>query len=821
MYETTVPYINTQSARNKVDEINVLISESKADFIFLSETWFNKHGDEPLLRAILPKGYKIYTSPRIGRRGGGLAVIYRNHLQITFKSLPSTSFECISTTVASDNKSIHFVLIYRPPPSKKVKTTFKDFVDEFQDLVTTHNTNKRNTIFLGDFNIHFDAIDTSQYKTMQDIFTVFDLKQLVDCATHTRGHIIDWVIVPNNSTLIDKLKIQDIALSDHHLISCSVDLASKIPPSIAVCTRKLRTIDSESFGAYVSAILSELAPTVENLNQALTSVIEKHAPEKQRTIPNRQKAPWIGPKILKAKQEKRKAERRWRKNGLVIHKEIFKKEKSIYIASLREAKKSHIENKLSNIKTCRELFAICDELLGKNTPSSLPNKIPEKELPGTFQKFFNDKIEAINEHFNDKDQPEEETLLLDTHFSTFNEVSENEVRDTIMKSVSKHCELDPIPTYLLKDILPYVLSTITDIINHSIRTGFVDPIFKKALVKPLIKKTDLDPNVLNHFRPISNLPFISKVLEKIVLRQLLGHLDANDLRETYQSAYRTGHNTETALLMVMNDLMQECDTGSVSILALLDLSAAFDTIDHTILLNRLSQTFGLSGSVLMWFTSYIEGRFQSVKIGNHVSDEMPVRVGVPQGSVLGPVLFSLYMKPLSKIFLKHSINYHMYADDTQLFTSSSVTMLDENIQKIELCVMEIKDWMCGNKLKLNEDKTEIMVLGTSQKLKCLETSSINFGDVKIDFKDNVKNLGVYFDSQLTMSHQINSLLKICYFELRKVSHIRQFLSYDVASQLVTSLVLLRLDYCNCLLGAITTENLNRLQLLQNNAARLF
>ena len=160
------------------------------------------------------------------------------------------------------------------------------------------------------------------------------------------------------------------------------------------------------------------------------------------------------------------------------------------------------------------------------------------------------------------------------------------------------CDLDPILTPILHDCLDEITPIVTDIVNKSLSCGVVPQCFKHALVKPLLKKANLDPNCLSNYRPVSNLPFLSKVLERIVLRQFLQHLESHSLLEPFQSAYRKCHSTETALLHVVNDLLQASDSGHVSILSLLDLSAAFDTIDHDILIKRLHITFGCSGTVL-------------------------------------------------------------------------------------------------------------------------------------------------------------------------------------------------------------------------------
>ena len=275
----------------------------------------------------------------------------------------------------------------------------------------------------------------------------------------------------------------------------------------------------------------------------------------------------------------------------------------------------------------------------------------------------------------------------------FHAVDSNTVKTIVMKSAPKSCSLDPIPSDLLQQHIDDIIDVMTNLINASLRDGVVPPAFKTAAITPLIKKPSLDPNNLKNFRPVSNLPFISKILEKVVLEQLKNHLGKNNLVEPFQSAYRENHCTETALLRITCDLLNAADEGMVPILSLLDLSAAFDTLDHHIMLQRLSLSFGLSGTVLKWFSSYLTGRHFFVIIDGIKSDLTPLEFGVPQGSVLGPMLYTLYTLPLGNVIRQHLTPFHMYADDTQLYMSAKPSDTTKLIMNVQSCIEAVKAWM--------------------------------------------------------------------------------------------------------------------------------
>ena len=267
------------------------------------------------------------------------------------------------------------------------------------------------------------------------------------------------------------------------------------------------------------------------------------------------------------------------------------------------------------------------------------------------------------------------------------------------------------------------------------------------------------------------------------------------------------------------------DQGDGVLLVLLDLSSAFDTIDHGILLKRLERDIGIRGNALKWIKSYLQDRQQLLTIGNATSEASPLTTGVPQGSVLGPLLFSLYVLPLKEIIARHSIQRHHYADDTQLYTRLRIQndhplSMHEDIRKMEECLQEIRIWMKENKLKLNESKTELLIITTKSKREKVADITLKVGEDSIKPSLSVRNLGSWIDDTLSMGTQVRNTAKTGYHHIRNIGRIRKNLDDETCAKVINATVTSRQDYHNALLAGSYQCTIRPLQRLQNTAARL-
>ena len=378
---------------------------------------------------------------------------------------------------------------------------------------------------------------------------------------------------------------------------------------------------------------------------------------------------------------------------------------------------------------------------------------------------------------------------------------------------TKSCLLDPCPTFLTKECSDTLLPSITKLVNCSLMEGYVLDGFKTAVVSPLIKKATLPLDDFKNYRPVSGLSFISKLVERVVAKQLLEHIYVHNLDNPYQSEYKTGHSTERALLSIKNEVYLSLLRGEPTALIQLDLST---------LLHCFQTWFGIGSSVLKWFTSYLFELYQPIKIGSTLSDLCKLLFGVPQGSVLGLLLFSLHTTPLCLVIGKHKgVKFHCYVDDTQVYVILSKKNSSATFEKLNRCLDDIKEWISASKLKLYPHKTEFIVFASKRqrdKLKAYFPSTI-LGSPLCP-AELVKNLGVWVNSDFSLSKHVQNVCKSCFVQLHDFKHVRRFLTHDVSVFVANALVSSRLDYCNSLFRSLFKFNLCKLQCIQKSAARI-
>ena len=493
--------------------------------------------------------------------------------------------------------------------------------------------------------------------------------------------------------------------------------------------------------------------------------------------------------------------------------------------AIKLAKKLYVSDNLeANKGNLRKTWNVINDLTSGNSGKS--TNILEIKVDDKITSNPMDIAQIINDHFTNvaqvlaQDIPvvdvNPESYLKPTDHSFSLQIPSVDIVSNVLSKIDekKATGLDMIPSKLLKMAANIVAPSFTSIFSKSILTGIYPNDWKTAKVTPLFKKgIKSDPN---NYRPISVIPIISKVFERIVYNQLFHYLDDNKLLPGCQSGFRSLHSTLTALLEATNAWSVNIDNGLLNGVVFIDLTKAFDTIDHEIILRKMSY-LGVDQAAIKWFSSYLSGRTQRCNVSGKLSSARTLSCGVPQGSILGPLLFLIYINDL--LNSRGGAVPRMFADDTNL------TLSAKTLTELKLALTpelnNLSCWLKANKLSLNVAKTELMIIGSRQRLSAqYDDVEIRIDDQIIKRVDHTKSLGLTIDAQLSWGKHVEEICKKVSSAIGALKRVRPFISKETTIQIYNALIMPHFDYCSpawdCLSGYLG----DKLQILQNRAARI-
>lgn len=800
-------HINARSLLNKKDEVHALAEASNAAVLAVSETWLD---DTITDGEIAIPGYLVERKDR-KRDGGGVCLYIKNNLAYNKRTdLISNDIELIAIDLLlPKTKPILIAACYRPPKDSKFYGNLENLLAESPLYM------QQETYLLGDFNTNVDGKKiNSLVKSLNSFMKMFSFCQLIEeytRITNTSASIIDLVII-SDQYRVSQSGVIPCGFSDHHIIFCTRKInRGQFNKHNVTQIRSLKNYSVTDFEEKLKRQDWFKVINCENANQAwcnfcqmFKAVIDVVAPVKQVRLKQRTKL-WFSGDIINLIRKRDKAQINFKKSLKNDDFLEFKKLRNQTQREINMAKRNFVKNQIEeNQSYPKKLWKNLKDL-GTPTKSKsgsatigLKNDngeiiFDDKFVANKFNHFFCNIAATLVDKLPKSvfDENKIENYYKDKGVSKdsfkFSIVSEAEVLKLLSSlNVTKSTGCDNISARFLKDGSKEIVSPLTYVINLSLRLSEVPNEFKTARVVPLYKKGDC--NSEGNYRPVSILPVVSKIFERIVYNQFYSYLCENNLIYEYQSGFRSCFSTDTALTYLSDKIRFNMDQGLYTGVILLDLQKAFDTVDHVILLKKL-KAIGACDSAVLWFNSYLSNRKQFVDVKGCLSEAGEVTCGVPQGSILGPLLFTIYVNDMSNSI---SCDLCLYADDSLLLVSGK----DVKTIEILLCseMEKISNWLDSNKLSLHLGKTESILFASKKKLKKHSYLNINCKGVKIEAKSNVKYLGAVIDQDMSGHTMGNSIIKKVNAGLRFLYRKSGFLNLRERKLLCSALLQSRLDY---------------------------
>ena len=826
----SVVHINIRSLYPKIEEVKAELSllDFQFDVLCFTESWLTDH----IKNLVSFDNYREYHNLRVNRRGGGISVFVADRFEAELQSDYSRMtdhIEALFLELRSDNYRILVGTIYRPPSGD-----INVFLDDLQSILTTIDSKRYKEITLtGDFNLNLLKYDDDpivrMFLNVLYSFSLFPVISKPTRITDTSASLLDNIFVKTPINYTAGSLISD--LSDHFPVFCVFNnlFDRKISSSqisfshrkinVASLTSLYNALNSYDFSDIVSC--SDVNIAIARLDNVLFENFNIFCPLVNKTVsPKNVNKPWISRDIISHIKRRQNLSVLYRAN--IVTKVAFNRYRNFVSSKIRLAKTKYFENKFNEFKSdAKKTWKLINSLVkpSSNSKKSIIDQIVSNgtmiynkyDIASSFNSFFvnigSDIANSINSHNNDHkvylqgDYP---------HSFFFSPVTSVEIDNIIRALKNKPSHFNCIPAIVLKFISRIVSPIIMCIVNRSIENGIFPDSLKIAKVVPIFKHGN--KYVISNYRPISLLPLLSKIFEKIAHRQLVNYLDSKNVIFDHQYGFRANKSTDNAIIDLMQYIYEGLDNDFYVFSIFLDFKKAFDSVDHDVLLSKLYH-YGVRGVAHDWFHSYLSNRKQYVTIDDSSSELQPITHGVPQGSILGPLLFLIFINDLP--FCAPFFKFILFADDSTLSCRIPKNEVNNFHVLINVHLESVYRWLSANKIAINTEKTKYIVFSYRGSI---QLSPVYIGDGQIENTNVTKFLGVNIDENLNFQSHVNFVSnKIC----KSVGIIFRlnYLPTNILLTLYQSLILPYLSYGILAYSGCSLSYFNKLFIAQKRCVR--
>lgn len=794
-----ISHINAQSLNGKIDEFRYIFENSNVDIICVSETWFRSDICDNIYNMT---NYKLYRADRASH-AGGVAIYVRKSIKcnVITQSGIDDKIEYLFLEISNGTEKLLLGNVYRP----------HRYVD-FNPLITmlaTISLNYNDILISGDFNSNI-LQEKTLLREMQTIGLNSVNNEIPTHYSSTVNTLLDLFLTNNTSKILlyDQLSVP--VFSKHDLIFTTIDFKLRSDNAgDAYSFRDFKRINYDALNLQMSTILWDqiyYLPSIDEkvifLQNNILELFEEFVPLKTRRIIIGNK-PWFNDEIKKLINLRNIAFNKWKRFKIPHFFSLYHTLRNRVTYKIRDAKSKYYGSKFSSSIDSRSKWKVIRDIgivKNKNKVECVPN------VDELNEQFVNLTIPAGNSDFylnlgRQQDQNEFQFVCF----------SNSDVLCALLSIKSNAVGFDGIHPAFLRIILPKILCYITHLFNAIVTTSTYPTSWKYAKVLAI-------PKAGNAFRPIAILPYFSKALERLLHTQINEFLRDNSLLSMVQSGFRPKLGCVSALIKVSDDIRSQQDDDYITFLLLLDHTKAFDTVDHSILLFKLDRMFNFSPTAVKLMSSYLHGRCQSVYSGDTISSILYLSRGVPQGSILGPLLYTLYANDLPDQL--HFCNVHMYADDVQLYTSTRIRDVKSCMDNINSDLSSLVKWATANGLCINPSKSKYLIIHKRRQNPLVDQSlSLRLGDSTIKLVESAKNLGIVFDKFLNWTDHVNITTGRVYGMLRNLWLTQYFTPLNIRMLLAKTYLVPTLIYGCELFAFCNSDSKRKLNVTYNNIAR--